>query len=150
MSHTVIELPARSHSDLLVLGVGCRSGASPEEMVMLAERVLSEVGLAWGNIGVVATVEHRVGHPAVEALARRANARLIGYTSEQLASIVGLPNPSALVMEHINLAGVAEPAALLASDGGTLIVAKRRSANATLAVARRSGGPGPGNRSTIG
>jgi cobalamin biosynthesis protein CbiG len=146
----VLERPARSQSDLLVLGVGCRSGASPEEMVMLAERVLSEAGLAWGSVGVVATVEHRLGHPAVEALARRASARLIGCTAEQLASVAGVPNPSAFVAEHLNAPGVAEPAALLASNGGVLIVTKRRSANATLAVARPAGGPDPGNRSTIG
>ena len=144
------ERPAHLQPDLLVLGVGCRAGTKPDEIVDLAQRTLAEAGLRWESIGVVATVEHRVGHPAVEALAHHTGARLVGYTAEQLASVVRVPNPSAFVAAHLHAAGVAEPAALLASDGGTLVVTKRRSANATLAVARRSGGPDPGDRSTIG
>jgi cobalamin biosynthesis protein CbiG len=146
----VSEPPARSQPDLLVLGVGCRGGTTPDEIVDLAQRALGEAGLSWENIGVVATVERRVGHPAVEALARRAGARLVGYSAEQLASVVGVPNPSVSVTGQIGTPGVAEPAAMLASDGGTLLVAKRRSANATVAVARRSGGQCRANRSTIG
>jgi cobalamin biosynthesis protein CbiG len=141
---------ATSQSNLLVLGVGCRSGAKPDEIVSLARDVLAEAGLDWVNIGLVATVEHRLGHPAVEALARRANAPLVGYSAEQLASVVGIPSPSAFVAETIGAAGVAEPAAMLGSDGGMLVVTKRRSATATLAVARRGGGSSPGQRSTIG
>jgi cobalamin biosynthesis protein CbiG len=150
VSQAVRELPDPSQPDLLVLGVGCRIGAKPDEIVDLARDVLAEAGLAWGNIEVVATVEHRLGHPAVEALAHYAGARLVGYTAERLASVADIPNPSAFVAEQVGAAGVAEPAAMLASDGGTLVVTKRRSANATLAVARRVGGQRPGQRSTIG
>ena len=47
-----------------------------------------------------------------------------------------MPTPSARVHHHIGVKSVCEAAAILASRGGTLIVPKRSSRNATVAVAR--------------
>jgi cobalamin biosynthesis protein CbiG len=47
---------------------------------------------------------------------------------------VAVPTPSAVVATHVGTPSVAEAAALL-STGGALLVAKRRSARATCALA---------------
>jgi cobalamin biosynthesis protein CbiG len=133
----------------LVLGVGCRTGADAEEVVDFAKRVLAEARLDWQSVGLVATIEQRVGHPAVEALAASVQTRVVGFAPDQLALVGQVSTPSPSVAHRIGAPGVAEPAALLASDGGVLVVTKRRSANATIAVARRSNGSCPGDESTI-
>jgi cobalt-precorrin 5A hydrolase/precorrin-3B C17-methyltransferase len=122
----------------LVLGVGCSLGAAADEIEALARAAIKEAGLAWGSVGVVATIEHRLSEPGVVEIARRAGARLVGYPAAELAEVPDLPSPSAEVARHVGTPGVCEPAALLASDGGSLIVPKHRSARATVAIARRA------------
>lgn len=123
----------------LVLGVGCSSNAVPDEVEALARTTLAEAGLAWGSIHTVATIDRRLSHPALVQLVWQADAAFFPvYTAEELAAVTDAPSPSEAVGQHIESLGVCEPAALLASDGGTLIVPKRKSAKATVAVARRS------------
>jgi cobalt-precorrin 5A hydrolase len=107
-----------------ILGVGCRAGTSFKELNTLVEDALADSGLSWSNIALIATVDRRLEEPGLIALARRAGVQLAGYPAEQLAAVEAWP-------------AVCEPAALLASGGGTIIVRKRRSANATVAIAKR-------------
>jgi cobalamin biosynthesis protein CbiG len=83
-------------------------------------------------VQAVATVEGRLEHPAVRALPWPAR----GYPADTLAA-VAVPNPSAVVAAAVGTASVAEAAALLAAgDGARIVVPKRRSDHATVAVAR--------------
>jgi cobalt-precorrin 5A hydrolase / precorrin-3B C17-methyltransferase len=84
-------------------------------------------------------------------LARRLGVQLRGYAAEALAAVPDLPNPAAEFARHVGTPGVCEPAALLASEGGSLILPKRRSAHATVAIARRAPlGPRPGTLWLVG
>jgi cobalt-precorrin 5A hydrolase len=49
-----------------------------------------------------------------------------------------VPNPSAMAAKHVGVHSVCEAAAILAAQPGHLIVTKRKSANATVAIARRT------------
>jgi cobalamin biosynthesis protein CbiG len=124
----------------IVLGVGCSSGAPVEEIEALARAALSDAGLAWENVALVATIDRRLNEPGVVELARRAGARLVGYSAATLATVTVIPSPSDEVRRHVRAPGVCEPAALLGSDGGILLTSKRRSAHATVAIARRAEG----------
>jgi cobalt-precorrin 5A hydrolase / precorrin-3B C17-methyltransferase len=136
----------------LVLGVGCSTGAPPEEVVALARATVAEAGLAWGSVHTVATIDRRLMHPALVKLVWETDAQYFPvYTSEQLAELSGLPSPSVAVERHVGTPGVCEPAAILASAGGELLVPKRKSANATVAVARRGHTtPSPGKLTLVG
>ena len=125
----------------LVLGVGCSLNATPEEVESLARSTLADAGLAWGSIHTVATIDRRLSHPALVQLVWQADAAFFPvYTADELSAVIEAPSPSSEVARHVGTPGVCEPAAILASQGGSLIVPKQKSATATIAVALRSGG----------
>jgi cobalt-precorrin 5A hydrolase/precorrin-3B C17-methyltransferase len=145
----------RPHS--VVLGVGCSSDATPEEVEALARSALAEAGLDLKGVFLVTTVDKRVRHPAILHLVRAAGLRSpLGYSAEQLAAVTDVPSPSDEVLRHMGTPSVCEAAAILGSSDSPLVVPKRKSARATVAVAQieprteRSGklwlvgiGPGP-------
>jgi hypothetical protein len=119
----------------LALGVGCSAGTSADEIEALARAALESAGLPWERIRVVATIDQRIAEPGMVEVARRAHAVLVGFPAAALASVVDVPTPSDAIEQLVNTPGVCEPAAILASDGGTLVVTKQRSARATVAIA---------------
>jgi cobalt-precorrin 5A hydrolase/precorrin-3B C17-methyltransferase len=121
----------------LVVGVGASSGADPEGLAELVDEALTRAGLAEDAVGAVATIDLKAGEPAINALARRFGVALATHAAERLAA-VPVPNPSEVVAAAVGTASVCEAAALLAAGpGAELVVAKRRSDDATVAVARR-------------
>jgi cobalt-precorrin 5A hydrolase len=67
--------------------------------------------------------------------AARNDLPLYCYDSEELNDVEVPSPPSAHALDAIGAAGVAEPAAILASGGGKLMVKKIKSGNVTLAIA---------------
>jgi cobalt-precorrin 5A hydrolase/precorrin-3B C17-methyltransferase len=125
----------------LVLGVGCSTGAPTDEMEALARQAVAEAGLAWDSIGEVRTIAGKLTEPAVQHLIRQTRGLGGGAPAELLASVRDVPNPSDVVMRAVGTPSVCEAAALLGSHGGELMVPKRKSAHATVAVARRAPQP---------
>ncbi len=125
---TVILRPAS-----LVVGVGSSTGAESDEVVELVARTLAEAGLSSDSLRVVATIERRRHHPAITGLGLPVTA----FSAEML-STVPVPNPSDAVRQAVGTSSVCEAAALLAAGtGAELVVEKRTSKNATVAIARR-------------
>ncbi len=121
-----------------VLGLGCARGADPEALWALALRVLAEAGVAPGAIAAVATIALKADEPAIAQAARRLAAPLRLFEAEALeAETPRLANPSARVFAEVGAHGVAEAAALAcAGPQATLVVAKRKTHEATCALAR--------------
>jgi cobalt-precorrin 5A hydrolase/precorrin-3B C17-methyltransferase len=118
--------PAGAAGDVVALGIGCSSGATAAEVDAVAAEAIAEAGL---EPTVVATVDRRAEHPAV------GHRRPLTFGPLLLGS-VDVPNPSAAVADAIGTPSVAEAAALLAAGpGARLVVAKRKGATATAAVA---------------
>jgi cobalt-precorrin 5A hydrolase/precorrin-3B C17-methyltransferase len=117
----------------LVVGVGSSTGAESDEVLALVTTTLAKAGLSADSLHTVATIDRRRHHPAITDLALAVTA----FTAEELAR-VSVPNPSDAARRAVGTASVCEAAALLAAgDGAELIVEKRTSKNATVAVARR-------------
>jgi cobalt-precorrin 5A hydrolase/precorrin-3B C17-methyltransferase len=134
----------------LVVGAGASRGVPADEVVGLVTATLTDAGLASGSIAHLATVEAKAGEPGVVAAAHRLGVPLVAYPASRLAAI-DVPHPSAAVRAAVGTASVAEAAAM--AEGAELVVAKRKSAMATVAVARRRPrgrlaivGTGPGAR----
>jgi cobalt-precorrin 5A hydrolase / precorrin-3B C17-methyltransferase len=121
----------------LVLGVGCSTGVTADEIARLAQETLDEAGLSSACVAVVATIDRRLDEPGLRQFAGEAGLPVRAFSTEELASVRDAPTPSAAVAHHVGTPGVCEPAAILASEGGSLVVSKRKSARATVAVARR-------------
>ncbi|HEY8526789.1 MAG TPA: cobalamin biosynthesis protein [Acidimicrobiales bacterium] len=128
-----------------MVGVGVASRAEAAEVAALVEAALREAGVARERVAAVATVAARAGHPAVTALGWP----VVACAPDDLAAVAGVlavDRGTGPARAGAQAAGggserrrpaVAEPAALLAAGpGAVLVVPKRRSARATVAVAR--------------
>jgi cobalt-precorrin 5A hydrolase/precorrin-3B C17-methyltransferase len=137
----------------LVVGAGASSNADPDALHQLLCDTLAKAGLHPAAIGAVATIDLKRSEPAVVQLAERLAVPLRTLPADALAR-VEVPNPSPVVEAAVGTPSVCEAAALLAAGpDARLVVEKRRSAQATVAVARRARpeghlavvGLGPGN-----
>lgn len=133
------------HPPSLVAGIGSAAGVSAEEVSALLDAALREAGLDRRSVTVVATIDLKAHEAGIVAVGLPMQI----FAASVLAQVV-VPNPSAVVEAEVGTPSVAEAAALLAAGpGATLVVAKRRSAMATVAIARRAGPP-MGHLSVVG
>jgi cobalt-precorrin 5A hydrolase len=123
----------------LCLGLGCNRGTAAEEMAELVAAALAEHGLARTALACLASVEAKRDETGLIELAERLGLELVFFSTARLEG-VAVPNPSGLVRRHMGTSSVCEAAAILAARGGPLVMGKRKSINATLAMALR--GPG--------
>lgn len=119
----------------LAVGVGCRRGADAAEVEALLRDTFAAAGLSTASIRCIATAEIKRDEAAIRALGERLGVPVRFYGGDALN---GMPGPSGASASQrlLGIVGVAEPAALLASDGGEIVVRKVKSAAATVAVAR--------------
>ncbi len=125
------------HPKVLCVGVGCERGCDPDELIGLVQSTLHEAGLAESSVAVVASIDVKADEAAVHAAARSLGARARFFDAARLErEAPRLQNPSDVVFAEVGCHGVAEGAALAAAGNeGDLIVAKRKSARATCAIA---------------
>jgi cobalt-precorrin 5A hydrolase/precorrin-3B C17-methyltransferase len=99
---------------------------------------LAEAGIAPGAVAGVFSLDLKADEPAVNALARRLAVPLRLFDAATLeAETPRLATPSETVFAEVGCHGVAEGAALAgAGRNGMLVLPKRKSANATVAIAR--------------
>ncbi|WP_026126205.1 precorrin-3B C(17)-methyltransferase, partial [Nocardiopsis gilva] len=123
----------------LVIGVGSARGVSADEVGGLIDQVLADAGLAPESVRAVATVDLKADEEGILRAAAQRGWDVVTYPAAELAD-VDVPNPSEVVRAEVGTASVAEAAALHgaagAGRGAELVAAKRKSANATAAVAR--------------
>jgi cobalt-precorrin 5A hydrolase/precorrin-3B C17-methyltransferase len=126
------------HPRVFALGVGCARNCPVDEMAALVDRALAEANIAAGAVAGVFSLDLKADEPAVNALAGRLDVPLRLFDAAALeAEAPRLANPSAVVFAEIGCHGVAEGAALAgAGADSALVVEKRKSANATVALAR--------------
>lgn len=137
----------------LVVGVGASSGVSEEEVAELIDEALAGAGLSAASVAAVATVEAKASEPGIVQAAGRRGWPVIAHPAGRLAA-VPVPNPSDAVLAAAGTPSVAEAAALASAD--ELVAPKRKSAMATVAIARRRPrgrlalvGLGPGARDLL-
>jgi cobalt-precorrin 5A hydrolase len=121
----------------LVLGIGCNSGTSADEIEGVVLTNLKRLFLSSASIAIIATAEAKSREPGLLETAERFGVPLVCYSSEELNGIEAPSPPSEHALTAIGASGVAEPAALLASGRGELLLKKIKSGNVTLAVAVR-------------
>ena len=142
----------------LVVGIGASRGVPAAEVTALIDGALADAGLSPRSVRQAATVDLKADEAGLLAAIQAGDWPLAVYPADALAT-VPVPNPSEVVRAATGTPSVAEAAALLAAagprpavpgdpatpgdlgtphgSGGTeLVVAKRASAHATVAVAR--------------
>ncbi|WNI14978.1 precorrin-3B C(17)-methyltransferase [Actinacidiphila sp. ITFR-21] len=139
----------------LVVGVGASRGVGEAEVRALIEGSLAGAGLALKSVAALATVAAKAREEGIVRAAAGLEVPLLVYEAAALAAVT-VPHPSAAPLAAVGTPSVAEAAALLGAPGGELVVEKRKSAMATVAVARRRPrgrlavvGLGPGARDLL-
>lgn len=117
----------------LVVGIGASRGAPADEIEQLVVAALAGAALSPLSVRHLATVDAKAGEPGIVEVAKRRGWVVVTHPAERLAA-VAVPNPSAAALEAVGTPSVAEASAL--AQGGVLVVSKRKSAHATVAVAR--------------
>ncbi len=118
----------------LVLGIGCNRGTEAAEILGLIESTLSEAGLSVHSIRNLATIDLKSDEAGLLEAARTLS-RPIHFCSREELEGVAVPTPSPLVESHVGVQSVCEATALLSAKNTTLLMAKRKTANVTLAIA---------------
>jgi len=141
----------------LVVGMGCRKGAPVEELEQLLVGAFQRSGLARESIACISTAEIKRDEPGILQLAEKYGVAVLCYGADELNGMFqegGNPpnatlrnggespallprDPASAPYRLLGVWGVSEPAALLASGAAELLVAKEKSARATIAVARK-------------
>ena len=123
------------HPKTIALGVGCARDCPVEELETLVKDTLKEAGISPAAVHSVNTLDLKADEPAVLALSNTLGRPLRLFDAKELdAQTPKLANPSDIVFAEVGTHGVSEAAAL-AQSGGVLKVEKRKTANATCAVA---------------
>ncbi len=117
----------------LIAGVGCSRGTGSEEVLDLLDSSLEEAGLSRKSIAELATIDVKSDEAGLMEAARKLGVPLRFYSAGELAT-VSVPNPSSVVEGAVGTPSVAEAAVL--SSGAELLLEKRKSKNATVAVGR--------------
>ena len=140
----------------LVVGMGCRRGVSLEHLEELLEETLERHNLSTRSIKCIATADIKRDEPGILELAGKYCVPLVCYGVEELNAVFEANggdtpatgaakrgNPAAETLTRSQAArrllgvwGVSEPAALLASGAGQLLVGREKTDRATIAVAR--------------
>lgn len=119
----------------LVLGIGCNRNTPADEIAEFVGQHLKHQLLSLKSVCCIATVAAKSDEVGLIEYAQRLDVPLRCFTSDELNSISFPSPPSEYARAAVGAAGVAEPAALLAADGGQLLLKKVKSANVTLAIA---------------
>jgi cobalt-precorrin 5A hydrolase len=123
----------------LVAGIGCNRDTDAGEIRELLLGTLRESGLARESLKALASIDLKANEPGLIALAEELAVPVEFFGRDEIGRVEDdVLNPSAAVEKHIGVKSVCEAAAILASRGGALIVPKRMTRNATVAIARVS------------
>lgn len=122
----------------LCLGVGCDAGTDLDELNGLLDAGLAEAGLSRASVGALASIDLKAREEAIHQLADTLGLIPVFFTREQLNAkgVRSAANP--VVEKYTGAIGVSEPSAMLAAGADALVLPKRKSQRATLAIARKA------------
>ncbi|MBQ9055577.1 cobalamin biosynthesis protein [Rhodococcus qingshengii] len=112
--------------------MGFTTSVTAKDIVAAVKAVLA----AQGKIVVLATVAAKAESSALLTAAHELNVPIVSFAPDVLAR-VQVPSPSPRVENAVGTASVAEAAAILASGGGRLVLAKTARDGVTVAAARK-------------
>ena len=119
----------------LVLGVGCRRECLAAEIEAHFQDLCQRWSFSPLCLSTVATVSLKSDEAGLHEFAAAHEVALQIFSVAELAGRRAFPTPSEVVRNKIGIAGVAEPAALLAAGTRQLLVPKFRGARITMALA---------------
>ena len=118
----------------LIIGIGCNSGTSAGEIEDAVKRALAEKNCLSFQFIVSQQLISRQMRKALMNLSGHMDFPIKTFAANELNTLNDIQK-SALVFKATGAYAVAEPAAILASENGKLLVKKQKMGNVTVAVA---------------
>ncbi len=119
----------------LVIGIGCNRDTSAEEIEAAVRHKLKQSFLAFGSIACLASIDAKQDEVGLLEFAERNGLKIEFHSAAELNQ-VDIPSPVSLhAQKAVGAKGVCEPAALLSSGMGEMLIRKQKVGNLTLAVA---------------
>ena len=118
----------------LVAGIGCNRNTPAEEIAQSLKQACAENNLAQQSVLSLASIDLKNDEPGLLDFVRQNGLTIDFFDRDQLNGVDGV-STSSIVLKATGAKGVAEPAAVLASGGGRLLVKKMKWPNVTVAIA---------------
>ena len=120
----------------LTAGIGCNRGTSSRQIQEALLETLTKHALSFFSINTLASIDLKADEQGLLEFAETKNLPIQFYSSNELNKVAGLKR-SQIVYQSTGAYGVSEPAAILASGGGSLIVEKTKWSDVTVAIAEK-------------
>jgi cobalt-precorrin 5A hydrolase len=130
LSNTALQI----HPQKISLGLGMNRGTPKEEIKNAVKRFCYEHGLEFSQVNTLASFSAKNDEEGLLAFAKESALALEFYDEEAINALTQNFSPSQAT-KFFNIKGVAEPAALLASEHKTLFLSKRIYGAVTVAAA---------------
>lgn len=118
----------------LIAGIGCKRNTPRKEIEDGLKEACAVNNISLLSIKSLASIDLKEDEQGLLDFARQYGYHIDFFNSNQLNSVDNV-SVSAAVLKATGAKGVAEPAAILAADGGRLLVKKRKMKNVTVAIA---------------
>lgn len=122
----------------LIVGVGCRRGASAERIEEAVRRALAQINASVEEVRLLASADLKADEAGLLEAGKRLGVPVRFIPGDEIVSTIKAFRPSPFVVEKVKLPAVAEPSALLAGRRTTLILPKTIINGVTVAVAREN------------
>lgn len=123
----------------LVLGIGCNSGTSAQEIESAVRKTLADQNLSFLALHSIATIDIKKNEPGLVSFAEKCGLDIRIFNADMLNTVKGVAHSRA-AKKATGAQAVAEPSALLAAGSGQLLVPKQKIGNVTVALAKKSEG----------
>ncbi len=121
----------------LYVGIGCNRGTEKAEILSLVQEVFKENDLSMESLAGIASISLKHDEKGLLETAEELEVPVAFFEKEMLSKVTHIPSASAMVEKHTGVKSVCEAAAIQAAENGKLVVLKQKTANATVAVARK-------------
>ncbi len=122
----------------LIVGVGCRKGVTPEEILRAIEEALTEKACTLDDVKCIATIDLKGKEPGLNEACQALGIPLRTIPYDWVKRFDRPYQRSDFVKEKIGVEGVSEPCALLAGRRTELIVPKCKRGRVCVAIAREA------------
>ena len=120
----------------LVVGVGCRRGATAEQILTALDQALAEQGQTRADIYALASIDLKADEPGLRAAAKILGVPLRIIPRSRIRTLQDALREHTFAEAQIGVAAVCIPAALLASPHSALLAPKTALNGVTIALAR--------------
>lgn len=121
---------------ILTAGVGARKGITTSKVLEAIKNTFSDSGLSLDSLRTMATIDIKVGEPGIREASKVLGVHLMAIPKDAIKGVQDAFEGSDFVEENIGVRAVAEPAAVMAKKGSTLIVEKQKHDGVTVAIGR--------------